>query len=211
MRSTSARRTLIPAATLALFVALPAPAIADTGTDLDPVPIPTAEEIAQEDALAALPEVGEGQSREPRRCDNPYKKWVEITSKEAYHVPSWWNGTKFKDGPGGTMVVKVEKAGKISAEISGGVEGDARLIVAKAKVKVDVKIGAEIGVTAGHEYRRDIGRGKYGHLQYGSWGYKTTWSKYETSADRCGKKLLKKGRATLPTSETGWRYWETNS
>ncbi|MDQ8706859.1 hypothetical protein RCO28_30965 [Streptomyces sp. LHD-70] len=161
--------------------------------------------------MAALPEVGEGQAREPRRCDNPYKKWIEITGKKAYHVPSWWNGTKFKDGPGGTMVVKVEKAGKISAEISAGAEGDARLIVAKAKVKVDAKIGVEIGVTAGHEYRRKIASGKYGHLQYGSWGYKTTWSKYETSADGCGKKLVKKGHATLPTSETGWRYWETKS
>ncbi|MDI3409300.1 hypothetical protein [Streptomyces cavernicola] len=148
MRSTLLRRTLIPATALALAAVLPAQASADTSTDLDPVPIPTAEQIAQEDALAALPVV---------------------------------------------------------------TEGDARLVVAKAKVKVDVKIGAEIGVTTGHEYRRKIASGKYGHLQYGSWGYKTTWAKYETSADRCGKRLLRKGRATLPTSETGWRYWETNS
>ncbi|WP_351232126.1 hypothetical protein [Streptomyces sp. NPDC002133] len=193
------------------MTALATSAIADSGTDLSPVDIPTDESIAAEDALAVLPESsGEGNA-DPPRCDNPYKEWYEITSKKAYHVPSWWNGTKFKDGPGGTMVVKVEKAGKISAEISGGIETEAKAIIAKAKVKVDVKIGAEIGVTVGHEYRRDIARGKYGHLQYGSWGYQITRAKYATSADRCGKTRLKSGSGKLPTTETGWRYWETSS
>ncbi|MFB7758355.1 hypothetical protein ACFC18_53785, partial [Streptomyces sp. NPDC056121] len=34
--------------------------------------------------------------REPRRCDGP-QTWYEFSSKRAYHVPSWWNGTKYKD------------------------------------------------------------------------------------------------------------------
>jgi hypothetical protein len=204
------RRALIPAATLAVITALATPAIADGSSDLGPVDVPAAEAIALEDTLAELPETGGGDFT-ITRCDNPYSQWYEITSKKAYHVPSWWNGTKFKDGPGGTMVVKVEKAGKISAEVSGGTEAEAGAVIAKAKVKVDAKIGAEIGVSVGHEYRRDIARGKYGHLQYGSWGYQVTWVKYATSGDRCGKAKLKSGSAKLPTNETGWRYWETSS
>ena len=104
-------------------------------------------------------------------------------------------GTPFKDGPGGIMVVKVEVSG----------------IVAKAKVSINASIRTEFGVSVGHEYRRNVTSGKYGHLQYGSWGYSVKWAKYETSADRCGKKLIKSGTAKLPTSEIGRHYWETSS
>lgn len=210
VRIAAKRWIVAPTAALLLATAAAPSAVADDGPEL--AASLTAEAVAAEDALGGLPEqVEERDAAAPPRCDNPYKKWYEITSKKGYHVPSWWNGTSFKDGPGGTMVVKVEKAGKITASITGGTEAEAGAIIAKAKVKVDVTIGAEFAVTVGHEYRRDISRGKYGHLQYGSSGYKITWSKFETSADRCGKKLLKKGKATLPTKETGWKYWETSS
>ncbi|MGW4976950.1 hypothetical protein [Streptomyces mirabilis] len=171
----------------------------------------SAAELSVEDTLSGLPDVGEDGGVGPLRCDNPYKTWMEITSKKAYHVPSWWNGSQFKDGPGGTMTVKVEKAGKISLSVTGGWEGETKFIVAKAKVKVDVNVTGEVGITVGHQYSRDVARGKYGHLQYGSWGYKVDWARYETSPDRCGKRKVRSGKATLPTTETGWRYWETNS
>ncbi|GAA3130844.1 hypothetical protein GCM10010521_16120 [Streptomyces rameus] len=55
-------------------------------------------------------------------------------------------------------------------------------------------------------------RDKYGHLQYGSWGYKVPWEKYRRRGDGCnGGTLVDSGTATLPTKETGWRYWETSS
>lgn len=70
---------------------------------------------------------------------------------------------------------------------------------------------AEVGISTGHRYSRNIKSGHYGHLQYGTWGEKYSWTKYETSANRCGKKKLGSGTVKLPTKEVGWRYWETRT
>ncbi|MFG3098666.1 hypothetical protein [Streptomyces sp. NPDC048202] len=147
----------------------------------------------------------------PSLCDQP-STWYGIKSKKAVHVPSWWNGTKYKDGPGGTMTMVVTKGGTISAEVTGTGEFEASGVVAKARASVSVKVGGSVTVTTGHTYSRDIARGKYGHLQYGSWGYKVTWKKYRSgSGGNCGGVEIGHGSATLPTSETGWKYWETSS
>ncbi|NBM18695.1 hypothetical protein GUY61_24450 [Streptomyces sp. GC420] len=168
---------------------------------------------AAADTLSELPEVngepGMGQVG-PLRCDNPYRKWYEIVSAPEIHMK--WPGTSFKDGPGGTMVVKVETSGKLKAEVTAGFEAELSGVVATAKAKVDATLGVEVGITVGHEYRRNISRNKYGHVKYGSWGRKVKWKKYETSADRCGKKLLRSSTFLLPDKdELGWKYWETSS
>ncbi|MGW3723851.1 hypothetical protein [Streptomyces sp. NPDC000851] len=148
--------------------------------------------------------------REVRRCDGP-STWIKITSKKAYHVPSWWNGTKYKDGPGGKMTVSVTKSGTITGEVTVGAEGELDAVVAKAKASISAKISVSVGVTTGHTYSHDISRNKYGHLQYGSWGYKVTWEKYRASGNGCDGVKIGSGKATLPTKETGWKYWETSS
>ncbi|MEU6595085.1 hypothetical protein ABZ923_38810 [Streptomyces sp. NPDC046881] len=147
----------------------------------------------------------------PQACEHP-STWYSITSKKAYHVPSWWNGTKYKDGPGGTMKVSVTRGGTISLEISGSGEWSAGAILAKAKTTISVKVAGSVTITTGHEYSHEIPRNKYGHLQYGSWGYKITWKKYRSSGRSCDTRVeLAHGNATLPTTETGWKYWETSS
>ncbi|MFH9549177.1 hypothetical protein [Streptomyces sp. NPDC017435] len=147
----------------------------------------------------------------PTLCDTP-STWYAITSKKAYHVPSWWNGTKYKDGPGGTMAVSVTRTGTISAEFSASGEWSAGAILAKAKTTISVKVGASVAIATGHNYTHDISRNKYGHLQYGSWGYKVTWKRYRSAGgSSCGGVEIAHGSATLPTSETGWKYWETTS
>jgi hypothetical protein len=147
----------------------------------------------------------------PAMCDRP-ETWYTITSKRAYHVPAWWNGTKYKDGPGGTMSVSVTKAGTITGEFSGSGEWSAGAILAKAKTTISLKIAATATITVGHSYSHDITRNKYGHLQYGSWGYKLTWKKWRSnSGSSCNTVEIGHGKATLPTSETGWKYWETSS
>ncbi|WP_234318868.1 hypothetical protein [Streptomyces sp. NRRL F-2305] len=192
-------------------------ATVDTSPTFHPVPAMSAGQLAEENKLNALPEVSdaavdsEGVEGEigPMACDNPVKTWYTITSKKAVHVPSWWNGTSFKDGPGGKMIVKVEKSGKISAEIGTSGEAEFDAVIAKAKATVSVKITAEVGITTGHTYEHLIPANRYGHLQYGSWGYKIGWTKYKTSADRCGKVKIKSGSGKTPTKETGWRWWHT--
>lgn len=147
----------------------------------------------------------------PRYCDGP-QTWIEITSKKNYHVPSWWNGTSYKDGPGGSMTVSVTKGGTLGMEISAGAEAEASVVLAKAKTSVSVKVVGSVTITTGHTYSHNISSHKYGHLQYGSWGYKISWKKWRRKGDGCGSPtLVKSGTATLPTKETGWKYWETAS
>ncbi|MDT9701856.1 hypothetical protein [Streptomyces sp. P17] len=123
--------------------------------------------------------------RETRRCTGP-DTWYEFSSKKAYHVPSWWNGTKYKDGPGGTMSVSVTKSGTIALEISGSGEWSAGVLLAKAKTTISAKITGTVAVTTGHTYTHEISRNKYGHLQYGSWGYKASWKRYKSVGNGCG-------------------------
>ncbi|MFG2359982.1 hypothetical protein [Streptomyces sp. NPDC048521] len=108
------------------------------------------------------------------------------------------------------MSVSVTKSGTISAEISGSIEWSSNAIIAKAKAQVSVKVGGSVSISTGHQYTHNVKSNKYGHLQYGSWGYKVTWAKYQRIG-ACGSKELGSGKATLPTSETGWKYWETSS
>ncbi|WP_250399487.1 hypothetical protein [Streptomyces cellostaticus] len=151
------------------------------------------------------------QESEPRVCSGS-QTWYEFSSKKAYHVPSWWNGTKYKDGPGGTMSVSVTKSGTITLEVSGSGEWSAGAILAKAKTTISVKVAGSVSVTTGHTYSHDIGRNKYGHLQYGSWGYKVNWKRYQSVGSGCGApREIGHGTAILPTKETGWKYWETKS
>ncbi|MFJ3224286.1 hypothetical protein ACIPJS_13070 [Streptomyces sp. NPDC086783] len=146
----------------------------------------------------------------PTRCDQG-STWYTITSKKAYHVPSKWNGTSYKDGPGGSMTVSVTKSGTIAVEIGGSVEFSTNAIIAKAKATVSTKVTTSVSIATGHTYTRDIPRNKYGHLQYGSWGYKVKWKKYRLNASNCNGIELGSGTATIPTSETGWKFRETSS
>lgn len=80
----------------------------------------------------------------PFICSGP-ETWIEIKKKKNYHIPSWWNGTKYKDGPGGTMTVSVTKTGAITAEVTGTVEAEASLVIAAAKSSISYKIAGNHG------------------------------------------------------------------
>ncbi|MFJ8946343.1 hypothetical protein ACIRG4_24455 [Streptomyces sp. NPDC102395] len=85
-------------------------------------------------------------------------------------------------------------------------------MLAKAKTTISAKIGGSAAVAVGHNCSHDISRNKYGHLQYGLWGYKVAWKRYRSAGGgSCGGVEIAHGSATLPTSETGWKYWETSS
>ncbi|WP_327345222.1 hypothetical protein [Streptomyces europaeiscabiei] len=147
----------------------------------------------------------------PFICSGP-ETWIETKNKKNYHIPSWWNGTKYKDGPGGTMTVSVTRSGTITAEVTGTVEAEANLVIAAAKSSISYKIAGSVTVATGHTYSRNIPKRKYGHLQYGSWGYKVSWEEYRRKGNGCGRAtLIDSGTATLPTKETGWKFWSTSS
>ncbi|WP_245727598.1 hypothetical protein [Streptomyces vietnamensis] len=204
----------VPAFTLALVAALTGSASAAPVEDSTPAPSYELGETfvlnASDDPLAQLPDATDD-TGSAHRCDNPYREWRSIVSSTSYFVPSLLPGTSFKDGPGGKMIVSVTKAGSVKAEITAGGEAELSAVVASAKATINTTIGAEFTYTIGHTYQQDVSPRKYGHLQYGSYGFKVVWGKYRTSADRCGKTLVKSWTAKLPTRETGWKYWETPS
>jgi len=149
--------------------------------------------------------------KRPAMCDRP-ETWYAITSEKAVHVPSRWNGTDYKDGPGGTMSETVTKGGIISADVTGTGEFKAGEVIGEAKLSVSGRISASVTVTPGHTYSHPVGSRKYGHLQYGSWGYDVKWKRYRSgSGSGCITVELAHGSATLPTSAVGWRFWETSS
>ncbi|MFE9879783.1 hypothetical protein [Streptomyces sp. NPDC005784] len=108
------------------------------------------------------------------------------------------------------MNVSVTKAATISVDVTGTIEFQTNAIIAKAKTSVSVHVGGSTTVTTGHGYSHEVRHNRYGHMQYGSWGYKVAWKKYRRVGS-CGVEELGHGTATLPTSETGWKYWETSS
>lgn len=143
------------------------------------------------------------------RCDNPYVSYIEITSKKGYHIgKEQWH---FKDGPGGKMTAEAQNSGKVSASVTVGLKSEIKAIVAAAEVSVSGTVTNEVGVTVGHKYEHGIRAGKYGHLRYGSWGYAVGWARYESTPDRCRVQVLRSGKANVPTSAKGWKFWETSS
>ncbi|MEV5525829.1 hypothetical protein [Streptomyces prunicolor] len=160
--------------------------------------------------LAGLSAVPADAATTDAKC--PSTTW-KIDSKQGYFIKSWWNGTHLKDGPGGTITVSVTKAGTLSATISGSSEASIKALVAKAKVQINVSVSASVTVTVGHQYSHEITKGKYGNVQYGSSGYKVHWTKKQTSYNGYGycSTHTSHGTAVLPTTTTGWKYWETKS
>ena len=108
------------------------------------------------------------------------------------------------------MTASVTTASTIGA--SGTVSAGATLsgIVAEAKVEISATISGSTSVTLGHTYSHTITSGKYGNMQYGSFGYSVGWKYYCDSAT-CTSILKSSGAAKLPTTAVGWRYWETAS
>jgi hypothetical protein len=137
----------------------------------------------------------------------PPDYWYSIVSSSSYHIPA--AGQYFKDGPGGTMTASVTASSTISA--SGTVTAGATVsgIVAEAKLEVSATIGTSQTITVGHTYSHTITPGKYGNMQYGSWGYKLSWEYWRDNGNCTSTRLSSGTNFTAPTNAVGWRYWET--
>jgi hypothetical protein len=78
------------------------------------------------------------------------------------------------------------------------------------KQQISSSITRTVAITTGHSYTHNIAKGKYGHLEYGSWGYAFSWTEKRVNPN-CKIVTIGGGRGTAPTHEVGWRYWETSS
>ncbi|MDI5966842.1 hypothetical protein [Streptantibioticus silvisoli] len=120
----------------------------------------------------------------------------------------------WKAGPGGTISETVTSAKTISGtfSVSVGDKADVSLgvLTDEAKIDISASVTGSTTVTTGHTYSHNITSNKYGNLQYGSYGYKFSWKKWVTSGS-CTTTTQASGTAILPTTTTGWKYWETSS
>lgn len=130
-------------------------------------------------------------------------------SGSATRVP--FNGVPtFKDGPGGTITVSRAYSGSATFTVTAGAESEVGAVLAKAKVSLSASIALSNSTTTTHTYSRAIAAGKYGHVQYVSWGQSVTYRKYQLNAN-CSTTTLATGTIKYPSSEEGWYYWETSS
>ena len=144
--------------------------------------------------------------RVPQNCG--YDVWSRIDSHQGFHM---WDGkTWFKDGPGGTVTASVHRTSTMSASISAGAEISINELIADSKVSISASVTRTVSTTTGHTYTHSIPSGKYGNLQYGTWAYHVTWSKWRQNGN-CTVTELAAGYGTVPTVAVGWKYFTTSS
>lgn len=115
-----------------------------------------------------------------------------------------------KDGPGGKIEVSQTYSGSASYSVTAGAESEVGAVLAKAKVSISGTLSKTNSTSSTHTYSHDITKGKYGHVQYVSWGKKVNYRKYRTNAN-CSTTTIATGTINFPSSEEGWYYWETSS
>jgi hypothetical protein len=131
-------------------------------------------------------------------------------SKTDIHIPS---GVHWKNGPGGTVSASRESTQSASMSVSMSVSVSYSAIVAKAEgtFGIDATVSGSRSETMG--YSRPISSSsKYGHLQFGNWGYKMGLKKYYVDS-ACSVTSSYVGTVTkMPSANTwGYRYWETST
>ncbi|MDT0449947.1 hypothetical protein [Streptomyces hesseae] len=126
-----------------------------------------------------------------------YKKWHHPVTKV------------FRDGPGPLSVTgSSSESYTIGASVTVGGEEAVKAVVAEAKMKIDVNVSASKTTQIVHGVSVPVSRGKYGHIQYGVWMYRTAMTE-EVIYDNCPSKVNRTGLANLPYA-VGWHRWETN-
>ena len=80
----------------------------------------------------------------------------------------------FKDGPGGTITVSRNYSGSATYRVEVGAESEVGAILAKAKVSIKASLERTNSTGTTHTYSHKIRAGRYGHVQYVSWGKRVT-------------------------------------
>lgn len=119
-------------------------------------------------------------------------------------------GTKFKSGPGGTVHAAVQ--GSLTATASATISGGATLspVIASFNATFGVTGTASASVSSTWTYDHDVPAGKFGTLQFGNWGWRSTLRKYVVDAS-CNVTSDVTGTLNqLPSVDT-WGYMYTES
>lgn len=131
-------------------------------------------------------------------------------SKQDLHIPS---GTHWKSGPGGTVSASKEYSQAASMSVSIGVSVSYSAIVAEAEASYGIDASTSSSRSETYTYSRNISsNSKYGHLQFGNWGWRMGVDKYYVNSV-CRVTSEYTGTVNkMPSANTwGYRYWETTS
>ncbi|MDQ1295188.1 MAG: integrase/recombinase XerD [Actinomycetota bacterium] len=105
---------------------------------------------------------------------------------------------------------RATRRGRGNCPVVAGGESEVGGILAKAKVSVSASLSKSNATTTTNQATIEIPAGKYGSLQYVSWGKDITWSKVRTNAN-CSTTTLLSGRIKFPTKSEGWYKSITSS
>lgn len=92
-----------------------------------------------------------------------------------------------------------------------GASIDVGPVLAQAKLSVDANLTQSNSTSSTNTYSRKITTGKFGNVQYVSYGKKVNFRKYRLNADCTTTTLTSNGSITYPSRVEGWYYWETSS
>jgi hypothetical protein len=142
-------------------------------------------------------------------CSDAGTHYVVSAKQNDVHIPT---GFDWKSGPGGSVTSSVEstQTATIGVSISGTVSTSAIVASASATFGVSASVSASIGST--YAFTHAITAGKYGHMQFGNWGWRMNLNRYVVDSN-CNVTSSVNGVVTkLPSvGSWGFRYWETAS
>ena len=117
----------------------------------------------------------------------------------------------FKDGKGGTLTVSRAYSGSVSYQVTAGAEAEVGIFFSNAKVSISASLTKTNSTSTTHTCSHTISRGMYGHARYVSWGKKVTWRHWQqyTIFSGCAIRTFGRGVINFPTTQEGWKYWET--
>jgi hypothetical protein len=115
----------------------------------------------------------------------------------------------FKNGPGGSVDATRSYSGTATYQVTVGAESEVGAIFAKAKVSISASLTKSNTTGTTITYHHKISAGKFGHLQYVSWGKKVNWKKYRDTP-QCTTELIGSGSINFPATEEGWYFWQTS-
>jgi hypothetical protein len=110
------------------------------------------------------------------------------------------------------MESKVEFNLSVGAKFTGSASGDLSAIIAEAKIQLGIEVSMNVSIGQSFTTRYGpIAAGKYGHIQFGDWGYAINWSLYRGNGN-CTSTYLAGGGAILPNPiNLGHSTWSSNS
>lgn len=132
-----------------------------------------------------------------------------VFNKQDVHIPL---GIHYKSGPGGTVKASIQTSLSTTLKVSMSASFSAGALIAKAETTFGIEASVTATIQQTYEYSNNIKAGKYGHLQFGNWGWRMGVEKYTLDAN-CRKSSSVEGTVTSMPSAASWgyKYWETAS